>query len=118
MHALSHPIGALFDTHHGLTNAVLMPYVLDFNRPAIEERLTRLAAYIGLSDPSFDSFRDWILALRRDLAIPHALTGLGVTGDRLDQLSEMAEADPSAGGNPLPFPAAAARQVLEAAMRG
>jgi alcohol dehydrogenase class IV len=104
MHALSHPIGALFDTHHGLTNAVLMPYVLDFNRPAIEERLTRLAAYIGLSDPSFDSFRDWILALRRDLAIPHALTGLGVTGDRLDQLSEMAEADPSAGGNPLPFP--------------
>ena len=118
MHALSHPIGALFDTHHGLTNAVLMPYVLDFNRPAIEGRLARLAAYIGLSNPSFDSFREWILALRRDLAIPHALTALGVTEDRLEQLSRMAQADPSAGGNPLPFAAAAARQVLEAAMRG
>ena len=118
MHALSHPIGALFDTHHGLTNAVLMPYVLDFNRPAIAERLARLAAYIGHPEPSFESFRDWILALRRDLGIPHALTSLGVTEDRIDQLSRMAEEDPSAGGNPLPFPAAAARQVLEAAMRG
>ena len=118
MHALSHPIGALFDTHHGLTNAVLMPYVLDFNRPAIEDRLTRLAAYIDLPNPSFGSFRDWILALRRDLSIPHTLTGLGVTSDRLDQLSRMAEADPSACGNPLPFDAGAARLVLEAAMRG
>jgi alcohol dehydrogenase class IV len=95
-----------------------MPYVLDFNRPAIEDRLTRLAAYIDLPNPSFGSFRDWILALRRDLSIPHTLTGLGVTGDRLDQLSRMAEADPSACGNPLPFDAGAARLVLEAAMRG
>jgi alcohol dehydrogenase class IV len=118
MHALSHPIGAVFNTHHGLTNAVLMPYVLGFNRAAIEEKGARLAAYIGLTRPSFDGLLDWILELRRDLAIPHALDGLKVTEDRFDQLAQMAERDPSAGGNPLPFDAAAARRVLDAAMAG
>jgi alcohol dehydrogenase class IV len=61
MHALSHPIGALHGSHHGLTNAVLMPYVLAFNRTAIEDRITHLAAYIGLPDASFGGFLDWIL---------------------------------------------------------
>jgi len=118
MHALSHPIGALCGTHHGLTNAVLMPYVLAFNRPAIEDRLARLAAYLGLDDPSFAGFLDWILELRRSLQIPHSLAELGVPADAIDRLATMAEADPSAAGNPRPFDAAAARQVLEAAMAG
>jgi alcohol dehydrogenase class IV len=118
MHALSHPIGALFGTHHGLTNAVLMPYVLAFNRPAIEEKIASLAAFVGLPGPSFDTFLGWIIELRRDLAVPPALTGLGVTADSLDRLALMAEADPSAAGNPLPFPAAAALKVLRAAMDG
>ncbi|MBV9883878.1 MAG: iron-containing alcohol dehydrogenase [Sphingomonadaceae bacterium] len=118
MHALSHPIGALFGTHHGLTNAVLMPYVLAFNRPAIEDRLARLACYIGLPDPSFAGFMAWILELRERLSIPHSLAELGVPADPLDRLAAMAEADPSAGGNPRPFDAAAARQVLEAALAG
>jgi alcohol dehydrogenase class IV len=118
MHALSHPIGALAGTHHGLTNAVLMPYVLAFNRPAIEDRLARLACYLGLADPSFDGFLAWILELRRRLAIPHSLAELEVAADALDRLAAMAEADPSAGGNPRPFDAAAARQVLEAALAG
>ena len=118
MHALSHPIGALAGSHHGLTNAVLMPYVLRFNRPAIEDRIAALAAYIGLDPATFDSFLDWILALRGELAIPATLAELGIGEDQVDRLALMAEQDPSAGGNPLPFPAAAARQVLEAAMRG
>jgi len=118
MHALSHPIGALCGTHHGLTNAVLMPYVLAFNRPAIEERLARLASYIGLADPGFDAFLAWILDLRGRLQIPHSLAELGVPADAVEKLAAMAEADPSAGGNPRPFDAAAARQVLEAAMAG
>jgi len=118
MHALSHPIGALCDSHHGLTNAVLMPYVLVHNRAAIEARIARLAAYIGLADASFDSFLAWILGLREALAIPHALPGLTVCADQLDRIASMAEEDPSAGGNPLPFDAAAARQVLDAAMAG
>jgi alcohol dehydrogenase class IV len=118
MHALSHPIGALCGTHHGLTNAVLMPYVLAFNRPAIEDRLARLASYIGLADPSFDGFLAWILDLRQRLAIPHSLAELGVRADAVERLVAMAEADPSAAGNPRPFDAAAARQILEAALAG
>lgn len=118
VHALSHPIGALLGTHHGLTNAVLMPYMLVFNRSAIEERLARLAGYIGLADASFAGFLDWIVELRARLAIPHTLPELGVSAADLERIAAMAEADPSAGGNPLPFDAAAARVVLEAAMAG
>jgi alcohol dehydrogenase class IV len=118
MHALSHPIGALFGTHHGLTNAVLMPYVLAFNRPAVEERLARLAAWIGLADPGFDSFLAWILDLRRRLSIPHTLAELGVAPADVDRLALMAEQDPSAAGNPRRFDAEAARQILEAALAG
>jgi alcohol dehydrogenase class IV len=118
MHALSHPIGALRGTHHGLTNAVLMPYMLAFNRGAIEERLARLAGYIGLEDASFGDFLAWIIELRKSLGIPHTLVELGLGESDVDRIAIMAEADPSAGGNPLPFDAAAARVVLEAAMAG
>ncbi|HEX5183312.1 MAG TPA: iron-containing alcohol dehydrogenase [Allosphingosinicella sp.] len=118
MHALSHPIGAVAGTHHGLTNAVLMPYVLAFNRAEAGERLARLAAWLGLDDPSFDSFLDWVLALRRRLDIPHTLGALGVSEGDIDRLAHMAEADPSAAGNPRHFDAGAARQVLEAAFAG
>ena len=118
MHALSHPIGALCNTHHGLTNAVLMPYVLAFNMPAIEQRIGQLAAYIALPRASFSGFLDWIVQIRDELAIPHALGGLMVPADKLDRIAQMAEVDPSAGGNPRPFDAVAARQVLEAAFEG
>ncbi|HEX8239402.1 MAG TPA: iron-containing alcohol dehydrogenase [Allosphingosinicella sp.] len=118
MHALSHPIGALLGTHHGLTNAVLMPYMLAFNRSAVEGRLARLAGYIGLADASFEGFLAWIVELRRRLAIPHSLAELGVSAAQVERIAIMAESDPSAGGNPLPFDSAAARTVLEAAMAG
>jgi alcohol dehydrogenase class IV len=118
MHALSHPIGALKHNHHGLTNAVLMPYLLAFNRSAIEDRLARLAGYIGLEDASFDGFLAWVIELRQSLGIPHRLSDLGVSDADLDRLAAMAEADPSAAGNPRPFDAAAARAVLEAAVAG
>ncbi len=118
MHALSHPIGALKGSHHGLTNAVLMPYLLAFNRMAIEERLARLAGYIGLADASFDGFLSWILELRQRLGIGHGLEVLGVSETDIERIAIMAETDPSAGGNPLPFDAAAARTVLEAALAG
>jgi alcohol dehydrogenase len=118
MHALSHPIGALKGTHHGLTNAVLMPYLLAYNREAIEARLARLAFYIGLENASFEGFLAWVLELRQRLAIPNRLSELGVSETDLDRIATMAEADPSAAGNPLPFDAAAARTVLEAALAG
>jgi alcohol dehydrogenase class IV len=117
IHALSHPVGALYDTHHGLTNAVFMPYVLAFNRPAIEAKIARLSAYLGL-EPSFDAFLAEVLRLRDALGVPHTLAGLGVDSARFDQMSKMAPEDPTAGGNPVPIDAASARGLYEKALSG
>jgi alcohol dehydrogenase class IV len=118
IHALSHPIGAVYDTHHGLTNAVFMPYVLDFNRKAIDEKMTRLAAWLALPNPSFEAVMSWVLALRSELKIPHTLKELGVGTDKLDELSQMAAEDPSAGGNPVPVGVPELRQMFEASLAG
>jgi alcohol dehydrogenase class IV len=100
IHALSHPLGAVYNTHHGTTNAVVMPPVLRFNRPAIEDRLTQASAYLGISG-GFDGFFDYVLKLREDLAIPDKMSALGVGTDRIDELAAMAIDDPSCGGNPM-----------------
>jgi alcohol dehydrogenase class IV len=100
IHSLSHPIGAVYNTHHGTTNAIVMPMVLDFNRPAIEDRIARAAAYLGIAG-GFDGFRAHIVALNESLSIPANLTALGVDPARLDELTEMALEDPSCGGNPI-----------------
>ncbi len=118
IHALSHPIGAVYDTHHGLTNAVFMPYVLEFNRAAIDEKMVRLAAWLGLPNPSFKAVMDWVLALRAELKIPHTLKELGVGTDRLDELSRMAAEDPSAGGNPVPIGVPELKAMFEASLAG
>jgi alcohol dehydrogenase class IV len=118
MHALAHPIGALFDTHHGMTNATLMPYVLHFNRSAIEERIARLAAYLGLPGQNFDAFLKFILDLRRDVGVPHTLRELGVDNAKADLIATMAVADPSAGGNPVTLDVKATRAIFDAAYTG
>ncbi|PLX35929.1 MAG: alcohol dehydrogenase [Hyphomicrobiales bacterium] len=118
MHSMSHPVGALYDTHHGLTNAVFMPYVLVFNRPAIEQKVTRMAAYLGLDNPGFDSFLDWILALREEIHIPHTLVDLGIDDAKIELIAEMAIVDPTAGGNPVELTKDAAIGIFEAAMAG
>ena len=117
IHALSHPIGALYDTHHGATNAVFMPYVLAFNRPAIEGRIARLAAYLGLA-PSFDAFLTWVLELRAEIGIPHTLAGLGVDDKKFDLMSRMAPNDPTAGGNPVPLDEKVCRRLYQDALAG
>ena len=117
IHALSHPIGALYDCHHGMTNAVVMPYVLAFNRPAIEDKMPRLAAYLGLSG-GFDALMDWLLALRAEVGVPHTLAEFGVDDARADSIAAMAEADSTASTNPRRFGAAEARQVFAAAHAG
>ena len=117
MHALAHPIGAVFDTHHGLTNAVLMPYVLTFNRAAIEGRIARLADYLDL-DGGFDGFVAWVLALRAQLGIAHTLAQIGVDPARADLIATMAVDDPSAGDNPIKLDVAATRRIFDAAMAG
>jgi alcohol dehydrogenase class IV len=103
MHALAHPLGALYDAHHGMLNAVLMPYVLQANRSAIEDRITSLARYLDLPQPSFTAFLDWVLALREEIGIPHALSALGIDAAQVDLVARMAIVDGSAGTNPIPF---------------
>lgn len=118
IHALSHPVGAVYDTHHGLTNAVVMPYVMAFNREAIEAPMARLAAWLELPSPSFDAVMDRVLELRRELEIPHTLADLGVGEDRIDELAEMAVVDPTAGGNPVPLDVPGLKRLFEACIRG
>ncbi|MEO3430803.1 iron-containing alcohol dehydrogenase [Pelagibius sp. CAU 1746] len=118
IHSLSHPVGAIYDTHHGLTNAVFMPYVLAFNRPAIEDKMGRLAAFLGLKNASFTGFQDWVLALREELKIPEKLDGLGVGDERIDEIAEAAAEDPTAPTNPVPAGAAEMRQIFEMALEG
>ena len=102
IHALSHPIGAVYNTHHGMTNAVVMPPVLRFNRPAIEEKIERASAYLGIAG-GFAGFYDYVLSLRSQLGVPENLTAMGIKQDRIDELAAMAIEDPSCGGNPVPM---------------
>ncbi len=118
MHAISHPLGALYNTHHGLTNAVVMPYVLDFNRQAIDERMTRLARFLGLPNPSFKAVQAWVLGLRKEIGIPHTLKEIGVDDKRVDEVAKMAEADPSAGGNPVKVGASELGKIFVAGLNG
>jgi len=120
MHALSHPVGAVTDAHHGLSNAIFMPYVLAFNGPHIAERLDRLARYLDLdrAKGGVAAVLDWTLALREALDIPHTADALGVTHELVPQLAAMAVDDPSAGGNPVPLDVATTTRLLEAALAG
>ena len=115
IHALSHPVGAVYGTHHGTTNAVVMPMVLDFNRPKIEDRIGRAADYLGISG-GFLGFCARVLELRAGLAIPPTLSAMGVPRDRLDDLTAMALDDPSVGGNPVEMTRENTRALFEACM--
>ena len=117
IHALSHPVGSLYNTHHGMTNAVFMPYVLEFNRKAIEEKMARVAAYLGLK-PSYGAFLDFVMQLRADLGVPHTLPEFGVKEPDIALMAKMSPNDPTAGGNPVPLDEAAARSLFEKAMTG
>ncbi len=105
MHSLSHPCGANLNTHHGLTNAIVMPYVLVWNRPAIEHKMQRLAAFLGLEQPGFDGVLQWVLELRQRLNIPHTLAQIGVRPEHAGQFAPQALADPSTATNPVPMSA-------------
>jgi alcohol dehydrogenase len=102
IHALSHPFGGLYDAHHGTLNGIIMPYVVKANRRRIERDIERAAAYLGIRG-GFDGFLRWILALRKEIGIPHTLAELGIDTGRLDEVAAMAIRDPSAGGNPIAF---------------
>ena len=99
-HAISHQIGAIYNTHHGMTNAVVLPAVLEMNRLAIKDRVGDAANYLGISG-GFDGFLRFVLKMRSDLGVPDKLRSLGVGKDRIEELADMSLQDPSAGGNPV-----------------
>jgi alcohol dehydrogenase len=115
IHALSHPASALYNTHHGMTNAVLIPPVLRFNRAAIEQQLAAAAAYLGIGD-SFDAFYEYVLTLRAEIGVPDRLSALGVDDSRIDEMAGAAIEDPCAGANPVELTIGAAKHLYEAAI--
>ncbi|TGR17847.1 MULTISPECIES: iron-containing alcohol dehydrogenase [unclassified Mesorhizobium] len=117
VHALSHPVGALYDTHHGMTNGVFLPYVMIANRSAIEDKIARLASYIGLPR-TFDAFLDALISLRTRLAVPHTLAGLKVNGERRDEIAEMAIIDSCAPENPVELTRELALEIFDRALEG
>ena len=101
IHSLSHPINALNNIHHGLSNAIFMPYVLTFNKDKIENKIIKICKYLEFEEKSFEAFLNWVLNLRKDLNIPHKLSEVIDEKDfDLDRLSKLALDDPSTGGNP------------------
>ena len=112
VHALSHPLGAVYNTPHGMTNAIALPAVIQFNRPAIEERVVRLASYLEI-DGGFDGFYDWVVSFSRKLGVPEKMSALGVDKEQIDLLAKMAVEDPSAGGNPIPLTVEMTRSLYQ-----
>ena len=118
VHAIAHPVGSWFNTHHGLTNAVILPYVMTYNRNAIQAKTEIIARVLNLPAPGYDGFLAWVLQLRSELGIPHSLAGLGVSADKAAIIGREAAIDPSAGGNPIPVNAAQLEHIFRAAVAG
>lgn len=117
MHAIAHSLGALYNAPHGLLNAVLMPYVLEANRTAIEADAAYIARCLGL-EPGLDGLIAWVLELRREIGIVNTLAEMGINADEKTHVGEMAVEDPSAGGNPIPFTAQQYAALFERAVKG
>lgn len=117
VHAMSHPVGALYDVHHGLANAVFLPYVMMHNRKEIEEKVDRLSQVLGL-EGGFEGVLNWVLEWRDELGIPHTSECLKVRGKDIGLLAQRAENDPSNYGNPIPIKAKQYEVLYEASLKG
>jgi alcohol dehydrogenase class IV len=118
MHALAHPLGALYDAHHGMLNAILMPYVLKANEHAVAPRLQALARYLDLPDSGPGAVLDWVLRLRETVGIPHTLAEIGIDEAQAERIGRMAAEDPSAGTNPVNYTPEQYSDLFRAAIRG
>nr|WP_318654054.1 iron-containing alcohol dehydrogenase [Endozoicomonas euniceicola] len=118
MHALAHPLGAIYDAHHGLLNAILMPYVLKANESVISDDIARLSRYLDLPEPGFPAFFEWVMTLRQQCNIPHRLAEIGIDDTHSERIGKMACDDPSAGTNPIAFSASDYEKIFAAAIQG
>ncbi len=118
MHAIAHSLGAIYGAHHGLLNAILMPYVLKANRVEIEERIERLSRYLNLADSNFDGFMSWVLEMRVNLGIPHTLSMIDIDELQAALVGKMSAVDPSAGGNPITFSEEQYSEIFLNAVKG
>ena len=117
IHALAHPLGAIYDKHHGLLNAIIMPYVLVANKSAIESKVHILCTNLGLK-PDFNVFCEWVLSFRKTLGIPNTLAEIGIDTDRSKEIGELAFADAAASGNPIAFSKKNYQVLFEKAVKG
>ena len=117
IHSLSHPVNALYNVHHGLSNAIFMPYVLSFNKSEIEKKISKLSEYLELKEKTFSGFLEWVLELRKKLNIPHKLSDIIKIKD-LDTLSLMALHDPSTSGNPKELKLEDIKLMYENSLKG
>jgi alcohol dehydrogenase class IV len=118
IHSVSHPVGARYDTHHGLTNGVLFPYVMVCNRKAIADKIPHIARALDLPGRDFDAVLNWIMTLRKNLGVPHTLAELGVKEADAKTIAKDAVKDPTAGANPRSLTEAEFEQLTLAAIRG
>lgn len=119
VHALSHPLGGVTGIHHGTANAIFLPYVLEFNRPVVEERMKLLARVLDLPKAGTDGVLDWLLRLRSELDMPHALAGQnGADASIARKIAEMGMNDPSMGGNPREATVDDLERIMRAALAG
>lgn len=118
MHALAHPLGARYDAHHGLLNAILMPYVLQANKSVLGDKLSQLARTLDLDSSGFDGVLTWVLDLRQAIGIPNTLADIGIDAAEAALIGAQAVADPTAATNPVPFTAEQYAQLLGHAVAG
>lgn len=118
IHAVSHTLGALYDSHHGLLNAIMMPYVLQANRAAIEPEMLRLSRYLDLPTPGFEGVLAWILELRAELGIAHTLADIGMDDSQAELIGKMSAKDVTARTNAVQMDAAQYQQLFLNALTG
>ncbi|ELR64255.1 Alcohol dehydrogenase [Photobacterium marinum] len=117
-HALSHTLGAIYDKHHGLLNAILLPYVLSANKDHINEKMIRMGRYLALPRPDFHAVMAWLLSLRTELNIPHTLAAIDIDSKEAERIGEIAASDPSAASNPIHFTAEQYAEIFTNAVKG
>lgn len=118
VHSLSHPVGAYYKAHHGLLNAIFMPYVMQYNKSTISDKIESLAKFLGLPRPSFTAVLDWLLALRESLNLPHTLVDINIPISDYDKLADEALLDPSTASNPKKLEKIDFKKLLDNATTG